>query len=98
MIEYDHTVGCTIIGGPTYRGPALPALDGTTFSEQAVPWAVSLARRSGASINLATVEVPPDLGGEAGPRRVRGVALAPGTDGCTAVLDLRRTDEDPRSP
>lgn len=37
----------------------LVSLDGTTFSEQAVPWAVSLARRSGAAINLATVEVPP---------------------------------------
>ena len=37
----------------------LVSLDGTTFSEQALPWAVSLARRSGASINLATVEVPP---------------------------------------
>ena len=39
----------------------LVSLDGTTFSEQALPWAVSLARRSGASINLATVEVPPPM-------------------------------------
>jgi nucleotide-binding universal stress UspA family protein len=39
----------------------LVSLDGTTFSEQALPWAVSIAQRSGASIHLATVEVPPPM-------------------------------------
>lgn len=39
----------------------LVPLDGTTFSEQALPWAVSLARRSGAAVHLATVEVPPPM-------------------------------------
>jgi nucleotide-binding universal stress UspA family protein len=39
----------------------LVSLDGTSFSEQALPWAVSIAKRSGAAIHLATVEVPPPL-------------------------------------
>jgi nucleotide-binding universal stress UspA family protein len=39
----------------------LVSLDGTTFSEHALPWAVSIAQRSGAAINLATVEVPPPM-------------------------------------
>jgi nucleotide-binding universal stress UspA family protein len=39
----------------------LVSLDGTAFSEQALPWAVSLAARSGAAIDLATVEVPPPM-------------------------------------
>jgi nucleotide-binding universal stress UspA family protein len=39
----------------------LVSLDGTTFSEQALPWALSIAKRSGAAIHLATVEVPPPM-------------------------------------
>jgi len=39
----------------------LVSLDGTVFSEQALPWAVSVAKRSGAAIRLATVEVPPPM-------------------------------------
>jgi glucose/arabinose dehydrogenase len=29
--EYDHNTGCAIIGGPPYRGAALPAFDGRVF-------------------------------------------------------------------
>lgn len=29
--EYDHNVGCAIVGGPAYRGAALPGLDGRVF-------------------------------------------------------------------
>jgi glucose/arabinose dehydrogenase len=29
--EYDHNVGCAILGGPVYHGAALPALDGRAF-------------------------------------------------------------------
>jgi nucleotide-binding universal stress UspA family protein len=39
----------------------LVPLDGTVFSEQALPWAVSVAKRSGAAIHLATVEIPPPM-------------------------------------
>jgi len=39
----------------------LVSLDGTAFSEQALPWAVSMAKRSGAEIHLATVEIPPPI-------------------------------------
>lgn len=31
LIEYDHSVGCSIAGGYVYRGTALPALQGTYF-------------------------------------------------------------------
>lgn len=31
LIEYDHSAGCSIIGGYVYRGPAIPALQGTYF-------------------------------------------------------------------
>lgn len=36
----------------------LVPLDGSAFSERALPWAVSLARRSGAILRLARVHVP----------------------------------------
>jgi nucleotide-binding universal stress UspA family protein len=36
----------------------LVPVDGSTFSEQALPWALSLARRAGASLRLVTVHVP----------------------------------------
>lgn len=39
----------------------LVSLDGTGFAEHALPWATSLALRSGAEISLATVEVPPPM-------------------------------------
>lgn len=39
----------------------LVPLDGTGFAEHALPWATSLALRSGAGISLATVEVPPPM-------------------------------------
>jgi len=39
----------------------LVPLDGTSFAEQALPWAVPIAKRFGASIELVTVEVPPPL-------------------------------------
>jgi glucose/arabinose dehydrogenase len=29
--EYDHNGGCAVIGGPAYRGAALPGLDGRVF-------------------------------------------------------------------
>ena len=29
--EYDHNEGCVVIGGPAYRGTALPGLDGRVF-------------------------------------------------------------------
>lgn len=35
-------------------------LDGTRFSEQALPWAEGIARATGAEIHLAHVHVPPD--------------------------------------
>ena len=31
VIEYDHSQGCSIIGGYVYRGSAIPALSGTYF-------------------------------------------------------------------
>jgi nucleotide-binding universal stress UspA family protein len=45
----------------------LVPMDGTTFSEHALPHAIAVAKRAGASIDLAMVEVPsplafPDLG------------------------------------
>lgn len=36
-------------------------LDGTTFSEQALAFAVSIAQKEGAALSLATVETPPPL-------------------------------------
>lgn len=39
----------------------LVPLDGTDFSEHALPHAVAIARQTGASIHLATVEVPPPM-------------------------------------
>lgn len=36
----------------------LVPLDGSAFSERALPWAVTLARRSGATLRLARVHVP----------------------------------------
>jgi hypothetical protein len=31
VIEYDHSVGCSVTGGVTYRGSAIPELAGTYF-------------------------------------------------------------------
>lgn len=31
VVEYDHSQGCSIIGGYVYRGSAIPALSGTYF-------------------------------------------------------------------
>ncbi|NNF14238.1 MAG: universal stress protein [Gemmatimonadetes bacterium] len=39
----------------------LVPLDGTEFAEQALPFAIALLRRSGGSLSLATVEVPPPI-------------------------------------
>lgn len=39
----------------------LVPLDGTDFSEHALPTAISVARRSDAAVSLATVEVPPPM-------------------------------------
>jgi hypothetical protein len=31
VLEYDHSQGCSIIGGPLYRGCRMPELAGTYF-------------------------------------------------------------------
>ena len=31
VVEYDHSVGCSVTGGITYRGSAIPELQGTYF-------------------------------------------------------------------
>lgn len=39
----------------------LVPLDGTDFAERALPYAIALLKRSGGSLSLATVEVPPPM-------------------------------------
>lgn len=63
-------------------------LDGSGFGEGAVPWAVSVARRSGGSIHLVTVvtPIPQVLGGDEDPR-VEGDRLALAREHARAYLE-----------
>jgi glucose/arabinose dehydrogenase len=49
VLEYDHTVGCAVIGGYVYRGAAIPALQGTYFySDYCKGWVRSFRMEAGA--------------------------------------------------
>ena len=51
-VTYDHSVGCAVIGGPVYRGAAMPELQGTYFySDYCVGWTRSFRFEAGAVVS-----------------------------------------------
>ena len=53
VLEYEHTEGCSIIGGHVYRGAAIPALQGTYFyADYCRGWVRSLRMSGGVPVEL----------------------------------------------
>jgi len=50
MYEYDHNVGCAVIGGKVYRGSAIPALQGRYFFTDFCQDQIWSFRNSGGSV------------------------------------------------
>ena len=51
---YDHTVGCSIIGGAVYRGTSLPALSGRYLFGDYCGW-IGSALVTGTEVTNATI-------------------------------------------
>ncbi len=55
VLEYDHSEGCTVIGGYVYRGSRLPALQGHYFyADYCEGWVRSFRYRGGAAADRRT--------------------------------------------
>lgn len=51
VLEYSHSDGCSVIGGYVYRGPAIPALQGSYFyAEYCLGWVRSFRIAGGAPV------------------------------------------------
>ena len=52
VLEYDHSTGCSVIGGYVYRGAAIPALQGTYFyADYCFGWVRSFRIQSGQPVD-----------------------------------------------
>jgi hypothetical protein len=51
-LEYDHSNGCSVIGGYVYRGAAIPALQGTYFyADYCRGWVRSFRMEGGVAVD-----------------------------------------------
>jgi glucose/arabinose dehydrogenase len=50
LLEYDHTMGCSVTGGYVYHGGSLPELDGTYFYGDFCTGMIRSARLGGAAL------------------------------------------------
>ena len=58
-LEYDHTQGCSVIGGYVYRGARIPAIAGHYFfSDYCTGWLRSFRFGNGTATDRRTWEVP----------------------------------------
>jgi glucose/arabinose dehydrogenase len=86
VIEYDHSVGCSVTGGVTYRGAAIPELAGTYFyGDWCQGWIKSFEYLGGSVTNEQ--EWTDDLGG---PQEQLNVF---GTDGAGEIVIGRMSGE-----
>lgn len=54
VLEYDHTEGCSVIGGYVYRGAAIPPLQGNYFyADYCVGWVRSFRVDGGVAVDRA---------------------------------------------
>jgi glucose/arabinose dehydrogenase len=62
VIEYDHSGGCSVTGGPVYRGKAMPGLTGHYFySDYCGGWLKSFRSLGGEAVDERTWDVK-DIG------------------------------------